>query len=90
MRTEFDSPSNRRIREDTIQRSKYTDANLDPGLASLMDRARELFRDRICSIEGEISMKETDKIFNQCLDEVKGAREAYEIWDILFDEYKPN
>ncbi len=90
MGIEFDSPSNRKIREDTIQRSKYADANIDPCLANLIDQAQELFGDRICNIEGEISMKEVDKLFNQCLDQVEGAREAFEIWDILFDEYKPS
>jgi hypothetical protein len=90
MSIDFDSPSERRIREDTIQRSRYADAKIDPGLAGLMNQVRELFYDRICSIEGEISMEQTDKIFNRCVDKVKGAREAYEIWDILFDEYKPN
>jgi hypothetical protein len=90
MGIEFDSPSNREIREQTIQRSRYADSIIDPGLANLMEQVRQSFLDKICSIEGEISMEETDKIFNRCIERVKGSREAFEIWDMLFDEYKPN
>jgi hypothetical protein len=89
MAKEFDSPSNRKTREETRKRTEYADSKIEPGLASLIDQVHILFSDRVYNIPEGAPLVEVDRIFNECMKKVWGAREAFEIWDKLFAEYKP-
>jgi hypothetical protein len=88
MSEEFDNPLIRKVRKETREKSAYADSKIEPGLRDLMDQARDLFADRILNSEAEVPDEDADRIFDECLDHVAGAREAFEIWDKLYDEYQ--
>jgi len=81
----FDTPSNRKIRKETKERAQYADSQTDPGLKDLMDQARSLFQSRVVDIADDVTVEDIEGIFDQCVKQVPGAQEAFEIWDKLFN-----
>ena len=89
MSEEFDSPLERNVRKEARDRTTYADSQIEPGLKILMSEVRNLFNERVLSSEAEISDKDVDRIFAECVGKVPGSEEAFEIWDKLYDDYQP-
>lgn len=87
---EFDTASNRQVRKEARKRAEYADSQLEPGLRSLTNQVRGLFFERVSYIKDDISLEEIERIWGQCVEQVPGSQEVFEIWDKLFDEAEVN
>ena len=86
----FDAPSSRRIRKETRERAQYADNQIDPGLKSLMNQARSKFQSTMVDMADYVDEENINRIFEECVKDVPGAQEAFEIWNKLFDSAEIN
>jgi len=84
----FHSESSKKVREETRKRAAYADGQISPNMKDLMDQSRRLFEIRAFDIADDAPLEEIDRIFNECIEEVPGAQEAFETWDQMFKSAK--
>ena len=69
---------------------QYADSQIASGLKNLMNQARSKFQLTMVDMADYVDEENINRIFEECVKDVPGAQEAFEIWNKLFDSAEIN